>query len=424
MDAELDRILATIDPRLCVPCKGGRALCGHHPCPLLRRIQTHMPKLTHVGQDVWGSSPPTMFVGRHGYPQVGIGPMLVPEHRDEAEARNLDAPSTWLDQSIPDIVGFRSSLLRTTHRVRVRQEFGRDAWSRDPIVAASQELAVAARPADAEVRLERGVQFGAVSVGEFSPPHGPQAVVMRARVADNVRIENAVQRAISDTDARAATGTEELYRAGTDVYQIQRLLSAGLLGQAERRVLVPTRWSITATDDQLGQALTRKIVDMPLWPDLEIYQAERFGNRFTVLMMPRSYGFELVEAWLKGNFWSRNAEDIVETDCEDHRGRTRYAASAGGYYAARLAVLEAMANRGRQACAVVLREITDAYTTPLGVWVVREVCKAAMRGKALRFDTMEAALAHMDRRARLPNWRTHAPMLERRRREPSLDMFG
>lgn len=417
--AGLDALLRSIDPRLCVACKGSRGLCGIDPCPLLRRVAHHLPKVAFKGRDLFGSSPPSLFVGRHGYPQVAVGPMLPPGHREEADARLLDSPRQWLGMTIPDVVGMRSSLVRTTHKVRV------DSAARpDRILALSQELAVAARPVDAEVRLAREIRFGGPpSVAEFTAPHGPTVGVERAALAENVRVERPVERATSDTDLRAGEALWDMYRAGTDLYQLERILSAGMVGLERKRRLVPTRWSITATDDQVGQALIAKVLDLPTLDKPTVHFAERFGNRFHVLLLPRVWGFDSIEAWLKGNFWSRDAAAVTEEDWEDHTGRTAYATTAGGYYATRLAVLEHLVALGRQATAVVLREITDAYTTPLGVWVVRETCKAALAAKPLAFEDAAAALRHVDRHALHKDWSRHAELLRRVLAQRSLDAY-
>jgi hypothetical protein len=418
-DADLDAVLRRIDPRLCVACKGARMLCGIDPCPLLRRIAHHMPKIAFRGRDLFGSSPPSLFVGRHGYPQVSVGPMLPPEHRPEADARLLDSPREWMGLTIPDVVGMRSSLVRTTHKVRVDSPLRPDR-----ILSLSQELAVAARPVDAEVRLTREVRFGGPpAVAEFTAPHGPTVGVERAVLAENVRVERPVEKATSDTDLRAGEALWDMYRAGTDLYQLERILSAGMVGLERQRRLVPTRWSITATDDQVGQALIARVLDLPTVDKPTVHFGERFGNRFFVLLLPRIWGFDLTEAWLKGNFWSRDAAAIAEEDWEDHTGRTTYATTAGGYYAARLPVLEHMVATGRQATAIVLREITDAYTTPLGVWVVRETCKAALDSKPLVFEDVESALRHIDRHALHKEWQRHAELLRRVRQQRSLDAY-
>ncbi|MFO1533737.1 MAG: hypothetical protein ABR562_08630 [Thermoplasmatota archaeon] len=173
---DLDALLSTIDPRLCVSCKGSRGLCGYDPCPLLQKIRSQMPKVVRdggrLGQDLFGSSPPSLFVGRHGYPRVSIGPMLPPEHRDEPAARLMDSPADWMGMSIPDVIGLRSSLLRTTHKVKVADAAVRpgDVFAADRITRLSQELALAARPVDTEVHLARAPRFGPPTVGDFTPP--------------------------------------------------------------------------------------------------------------------------------------------------------------------------------------------------------------------------------------------------------------
>jgi DNA repair protein NreA len=276
---------------------------------------------------------------------------------------------------------------------------------------------------DTEVRLSRIPRFGIPTVGEFSAPHGPTVGVERAQLTENVRVERPIERIVSDTDLRASEGLVELYRGGTDLNQLERILSAGMLGLEKGRRLVPTRWSITATDDQVGQDLIPRVLALPTLDKPTVHFGERFGNRFFVLLLPRVWGFDSIEAWLKGNFWSRDAASIVEADWEDHTGRTTYAATAGGYYATRLSVLEHLLAIGRQATAIVLREITDAYTTPLGVWVVRETCKLALASKPLVFEDTASALRHIDRHAILKGWQANAALLKRVRSQRTLPEF-
>jgi len=433
-DGGLDRVLASIDPRLCVACKGSRGLCGIDPCPLLQKIQHTMPAVVRLnpgrplGRDLFGSSPPSLFVGRHGYPKVSVGPMLPPEHRDDESARLLDAPRKWLGMTIPDVVGLRASLLRTTHAVPVDMA----ARFPDRITRISQELAIAARPVDTEVHLSKAPRFGIPMVGDFTPPHGPTVEVERAVLAENVRVERPVERVTSDTDLRAADALVDLYGGGTDIYQLERILSAGMVGLASKRRLVPTRWSITATDDQVGKALIERVLDLPTIDKPTVQFAERFGNRFHVLLLPRVWGFDNVEAWGKGSFWAQTGEgradapaDIVAAeDWEDHTGRTAYASNtAGGYYATRISVLEHLLKIGRQATAIVLREVTDDYTTPLGVWVVRETSRLAMESKPLVFEDTESAVRHLDRHALHKSWKAQATLLRIAQTQRSLDAF-
>jgi hypothetical protein len=172
------------------------------------------------------------------------------------------------------------------------------------------------------------------------------------------------------------------------------------------------------------------VLDLPTVDKPTVRFAERFGNRFFVLMLPRVWGYESIEAWLKGSFWASagmplatGESGIVEADWEDHTGRTTYAATAGGYYATRLAVLEHMVKTGRQATAIVLREITDDYTTPLGVWVVREVSRLAMSAKPLVFEDVASAVRHIDRHCLFKSWQDHADLLQRLRGQRLLEDF-
>ncbi|MGI0149714.1 MAG: hypothetical protein ACREDF_09320, partial [Thermoplasmata archaeon] len=83
-------------------------------------------------------------------------------------------------------------------------------------------------------------------------------------------------------------------------------------------------------------------------------------------------------------------------------GRTTYASIGGCYYAARLAVGEALAREGRQAATVILRETHPGYIMPVGVWNVREHVRAALRQPPQLFATMKATLAHLGRRLDIP----------------------
>ena len=101
---------------LCVPCRTTKLLCGKERCPLLVRL--HAQQRTHTlltGTELTGASPPSVFVGRYGYPKVSIGPMLPPFGGDTSL---LDTPERWVGRKIDDIVDFRSQLVRTRFTVR------------------------------------------------------------------------------------------------------------------------------------------------------------------------------------------------------------------------------------------------------------------------------------------------------------------
>jgi hypothetical protein len=78
---------------------------------------------------------------------------------------------------------------------------------------------------------------------------------------------------------------------------------------------------------------------------------------------------------------------------EGYEGRTGYVEeTAGAYYASRLAVLEHLESVGRQAKCLVLREVSDDYWAPVGVWQIRESVRNAFDGEFGETETFHGAV--------------------------------
>ena len=214
---------------------------------------------------------------------------------------------------------------------------------------------------------------------------------------------------VEDRDASAATALVELYSSGISVDHISRLLSLGLLGK--KRKLVPTRWSITASDDMIGKALKGTVLDNPQLNDYYLFSGEGLGNHFEILLLPRPFSFELIEIWMPRSIWAE--EGFIGTDIEDAQPKKNYSSLAGGYYAARLAVLEHLAEQGRHAAVLAVREISESYWAPLGVWVVRDAARKAMSSVPQRFSTLHEALVEVERRIKTPSiqWQKTSKLL-------------
>ena len=110
-------------------------------------------------------------------------------------------------------------------------------------------------------------------------------------ITTNPIIPRKVDQVVEDPDARAVPAVAELYLAGINVDHIFRLLSIGLLGK--KRKLVPTRWSITASDDLIGKSLKEAVLDKPLIGSYQLYSGEDLGNHFEILFLPGTYSFEM-----------------------------------------------------------------------------------------------------------------------------------
>jgi hypothetical protein len=169
------------------------------------------------------------------------------------------------------------------------------------------------------------------------------------------------------------------------------------------RKLVPTRWSITATDSIISNMLIDRIRTYQELGELRLFSETYLGNRFEILLMPGVWSFEMIEAKFPGCVWNLLGKGVaVYSDFESYWGRKEYADRVGGaYYAARLACCEYLHRIKRQASVLVLREVYRDYYAPLGVFVIREGCRGAFKRGYVAFSSLEEALSVLTQRLRL-----------------------
>jgi len=379
---------------LCVLCKGSRMLCGKTRCPIIVRANYFLKTVPLMdSEDIAGASPPSVFIGRIGYPNVYAGPLVPPVEEDTTV---YDLPESWFGKSIDEIVGFRSLLIRGKHRVHVREfmEAGK-------IIDKTRELALATNPVDVELMLKKK-PAGRIFVDDDVQPFGPSAPIRDLRVG-NARWDPQIEKAHSDTDLKAVPAVVELYGKGVVVSRIQKAFSVGAFGLEKNRRLVPTRWSITAVDDMLSKNLMKKVREFPEINEYRLYESRYLDNVFEVLLMPRAWSYEAIEVWHPGTVWNPNGKShVMFGDWEEFEGRSTYAEIGGCYYSARLAVCELLVKEQRQATAVVLREAHPGYIMPVGVWQVRENVRNAMKQTPLKFNTLGEALQRIGSQFYIP----------------------
>lgn len=391
---------------LCVACKGGKFLCGKTRCPLLVRARFYlktMPLIKGLGVD--GTSPPSVFVGRIGYPYVYAGPLVPPVHEDTSL---YALPELWFGKSIEEIVGFRSMLIRGKHRVHVKkfEEAGK-------IMERTLELALAANPVDVELAFTKQPRRILVLDDEVQP-FGPSAPIRDLNVS-TARWDHQVEKAYYDTDLKAANAVLDLHKRGVLVTKIQRAFSIGAFGVKKNRRLVPTRWSITAVDSIISKGSMERIKTYPEINEYHVYESRYLDNQFEILMLPQAWSYEAMEAWYPGTIWNPSGRTtFMYSDREDYEGRTTYADIGGCYYAARLAVCELLERERRQATVIVMREAHPGYIMPVGVWQVRENVRNAMRQTPLKFNTLDEALARIASQFQIPlkRWIRNSELLQ------------
>ena len=368
----------------CLKCKG-RGFCGRSFCPILAKSNALFKvKKLDIKEDFLGSSP-TPFVGNYGYPYLNVGIMSVPEIREDTW--EYDAPRYWAENNfeIPRIIDFRSNLINS--------RFKAHAQDRNKLLDISQEVGMASKPVDIEINLEEKPKFR-LSTDSHTAPIGPNAGLKKAEITSNPKIHTKVDKVVSDNDLKANNALIYLYENEFDENFLTRLLSIGTLGLRKNRKLVPTRWSITATDDAIAKYLIEQIKQYNEI-DYQAYFGSYLGNYYLILMFPEKWSYELFEMYLPKASWNVSDEINYMTDYEGYEGRKSYAENCGGgYYSVRLPILEKLKEMKRQSSVLTLRFITGEYAVPLGVWVTREATRKAMANKPIEFSSRELMLKY------------------------------
>jgi hypothetical protein len=334
------------------------------------------------------TSPPSVFIGsKLRYPLVNVG-ILSPLEKDE-NAWLYDDERYWADNNfqIDDVIKIRESLLNSRFQSNVS-----GSKLNKKFIQIAQEIAVASKPVDIEIELKNKLNIGNQK-DKVITPHGMHAGLKKAKITNNVRIHRRVEKVMND-EIKASEGIKYLYKKNFDEYVLSKILSVGVLGLRTGKKLVPTRWSITATDDTIGKQLLEKVRDYKWIENYELFFGEFMGNQYLVLLFPNVFSYELFELYLPGSSWNPSEEIKAATDFESYFGRKNYASNtSGGYYAARLPILEYLNNMKRQASVLAIRIETPSYWASLGVWIVRESVRKALKRKMeflSREDLIEA----------------------------------
>jgi DNA repair protein NreA len=311
--------------------------------------------------------------GSFGYPKVGVGPMVPPIHGDTSL---LDSPERWLGKTLEEIVNFRLNLVRGTQNVSVSNPQGR-------YIENLQELAMSSNTPDSEITFYKNTTPTTFIDGE-SAPFGPIGEIKSAKFS-GMSASKPVEKAYYDRDLKAEDAVLALYNSGIEISKIQKCFSIGMFGKD--RKLVPTRWSITATDDIISKSLVDEILDYSQIDSYLVFTHEHLGNLFSVLLFPHRWIYEMEEAW-----HTDRGEIGFGVDAEDANGLDHYPSIAGAYFAAKLGIAEYLSKKKRQAGVLVLREIQPEYAVPVGVWQVREAIRAAMSKIPILVDTLDQGL--------------------------------
>jgi hypothetical protein len=331
-------------------------------------------------------SPPSVFIGsKLKYPVVNVG-ILSPLQREE-NAWVYDDEKYWAENNfdIVDVLNLRNSLLNSRFQTKVS-----DARMNKKFVDIAKNIAISSGQVDIEIELKDRLNFGR-DKDRVLTPHGMKGSLKKAEITGNVKVDRKLDNVVND-EIKASEGIESLYKNDFNEYSLSQILSVGVMGLKKNKRLVPTRWSITATDDMIAKYLWKSVKDYKWIENHELFYGEFMGNQYLVMLMPGVWSYELFEFYLPHSSWNPSTEIKAATDVEGYSGRKNYAFStAGGYYAARLPILEYLNSLKRQARVLVFRIETPSYWASLGVWVCRESIRKVL-SKKMKFDSREELL--------------------------------
>ena len=101
----------------CDKCKGNQKICQISFCPLLNKFKLFKPQTINEFE---GSSPPDIFVGRVGYPNIYTGILSPPETGEDTT--KLSHPEEWFQQqlSVEEILHTRTKLIYSRFKNEIR----------------------------------------------------------------------------------------------------------------------------------------------------------------------------------------------------------------------------------------------------------------------------------------------------------------
>ena len=366
--------------------------CGKERCPILVKFYTQTKVKPLIDSTYMeGSSPPSVFIGRYNYPKVFVGPMVPPQHGD---TNFMDTPELWSGKSIEQIVDFRFRLVRGKFLTNVKNFEGK-------IIEKTREIALSEQSPAAEVDFKSKPR-GRIALYSDIQPFGPSAQVIGLNI-ENKPFNKRIEKSFYDNDLKAKDAVIQLHKDGVLVSKIQKAFSVGAFGINKNRKFVPTRWSITAVDDTISKNMIEYTKTYPLINEHRVYEYNYLDNRWFIMMLPREWSYELIEAWYPNTLWNPKGNDVqIFSSHEFYGGRKTYADIGGCYYAARLASNELLNKERRQAAVVIMREAHPGYIMPVGVWNVRESVRNALKTKPLLFPTLKKSLEFVSEKLEIP----------------------
>jgi DNA repair protein NreA len=229
-------------------------------------------------------------------------------------------------------------------------------------------------------KFDKELKFKKPLINDLFGMSGGKNEIINLELNMNVSISNKIEK-YTQGDTKSKEAVINLYEKGFNESQIINLLSLGNFGIDINKRCVPTRWTISAYDKIIESFLYDKIKNYKVISNYEFFFYEDKGNKFLVILIPDVFSFENIE--FTNDNWQ--AVDYVKYN---NKLNYKEPKTAGGFFASKVAILEYLRERKKQASIVCLRLI-DNYEIPLGVVFVRESLRESMKNNIYKSSNMK-----------------------------------
>jgi len=343
----------------------------------IRKNLFRVYKTIKLKENIFGTSPPSIFVSSASYPITNIG--LLTNYQEDERSYILDYPEYWYRERLDEIeiLKLRTKLVYSFTKGNLN--------SSNKFSEKLREIVISKKPVDVEIKIKK--PYFSLKFFKFSRPIGNPTKIEDFKIVDNISAEKIVEEIINE-NISAKDAVLELYNK-VEISTIEKLFTAGLLGKIKNRRFVPTRWSITAVDSIISENLINEIREFEIIERPMLFYNEYLKNRYWIFLIPFYFMFEVFEI----------LKDKVYYDFEGIFGRKEYAENvAGGYYAIRLGICEILKKMQKQAAVIVYRKV-DEFSFSLGVWKVREAVRDAKLIKTFEnFEELRNFIKDLDER--------------------------
>ena len=131
-------------------------MCGISPCPLLADIRSRLPEVqSGCLSELVGPSPPSLFVGRYGYPDVRTGPSAtwVPDDSGATPLTSGD-PADLFGKPLEEVAARHANLVTGGSVMPVNSTASPNA-----MLETTQEIAMAERSVDVELDFSKPISI-------------------------------------------------------------------------------------------------------------------------------------------------------------------------------------------------------------------------------------------------------------------------